>query len=419
MAIERLTQWLTEINAIGALESGGAERLAYTYKETAAIELIRKWCEQEGLTCREDAAGNLICRREGRQAGAAVAFGSHVDTVYDGGRYDGTLGVIAGLEVIRRLNERNETTEAPLELIVFRAEESSRFGMATIGSKLMAGAALPEHLAALTDRDGITFESAVTDAGYAFERLHKAARLPEELKAFFELHIEQGSVLEEHCEAVGLVDAIAAPERLRVTLEGKASHSGTTPMDMRRDALAGASELVLFIEEAARDEKRFRSVATVGKIDIKPGAMNTVPGKTVLDIDIRGTNTASRGRIAESVRAYTKQLADKRGLQAAVETLAEEEPTALNTDLQRSLADACGQLRIPGRVMMSGAGHDVMNMAKRWPSALIFVPSTDGLSHHPEEYTPMHEFLDGVNVLERTVIAWANTAVQPEKEVSS
>ncbi|MGY4688590.1 allantoate amidohydrolase [Salibacterium sp. K-3] len=408
MSVERIDEWLDQLNQIGQSSVPGLYRLAYSKEEQQAMDLFRGLCEKEGMSVREDAAGNLIARRDGTSPLPAVAIGSHLDTVYAGGRFDGTLGVLAGLEVIHRLNEEDILTKHPLEIIVFRAEESSRFGTSTIGSKLMSGSADLKQLAALKDKDGISFPEAVEQAGFSFEQMAGAKRPETDLKTFLELHIEQGPVLENSRLPVGVVTGIAAPLRLRVHVEGKASHSGTTSMDMRKDALTGASELILELETDAQEEKEYNTVATVGRIEASPGAMNVIPGDCRFDVDIRSTEPDSRGRVYRQFIEAARRLEQKRGLSIQVETLAEETPVPLSPSIQEALTRTCRALDLDPVFLPSGAGHDVMNMAKKWPCGLLFVPSVDGLSHHPDEFTTLTDMVAAVDVLEHTVRSLAN-----------
>ncbi|SFO90927.1 N-carbamoyl-L-amino-acid hydrolase [Salibacterium halotolerans] len=403
MSLERIDEWLEQVNNIGKTSAPGLYRLAYTREEQDALDVFRGLCEKEGMTVRDDAAGNLIARREGTADFPAVALGSHLDTVYAGGQYDGTLGVLAGLEVIHRLNQKNLRTTHPVEVIVFRAEESSRFGTATIGSKLMSGKADLSKLAALKDKDGIPFPEAVERAGFSFEKLADARRPQSDIKTFMELHIEQGPVLESKQLPVGIVTGIAAPLRLRVHVKGQASHSGTTSMDMRRDALTGASALILDLEAGARKEKDNHTVATVGSIEASPGAMNVIPGQCRFDVDIRSTDTASRERVYRQFLQTAGLLEQTRGLSVQIETLAEEQPVPLSSQVQNGLKEICSNLNLTPVWMPSGAGHDVMNMAEQWPSGLLFVPSVNGLSHHPDEFTSLAHTVEAVDVLEHAV----------------
>ncbi|RSL31440.1 Zn-dependent hydrolase [Salibacterium salarium] len=408
MSLERIEQWLSQLNQVGQSSSPGIYRLAYTEEEQKVMDLFRRLCEQENMNVREDAAGNLIARREGTAPLPAVVIGSHLDTVYAGGRYDGTIGVLAGLEVIHRLNKQNVHTKHPLEIIVFRAEESSRFGMATIGSKLMSGQISPDRLASLKDKDGVTFPEAVERAGYSFKQITNAERPETDIKTFMEVHIEQGPLLEQKHLPLGIATGIAAPQRLRVNVEGKASHSGTTHMDIRKDALTGASELILGIEESAVQEQENHTVATVGRIESLPGAMNVIPGHCQFDVDIRSTDSTSRTRVYKQFTKLVKEVEEQRGLTIQFDIITDETPVPLHASIKECFSNACKHLNLTPFFMPSGAGHDVMNMAKKWPAGLLFVPSANGLSHHPDEFTAITDMVAGVNVLEKSVRSLAS-----------
>ncbi|MFB5664115.1 Zn-dependent hydrolase [Alteribacillus sp. HJP-4] len=411
MGTERVQTWLKEINSIGASDNG-VNRLAYTKEESKAIALFSSWCEKEGMTVSEDSAGNVIARRNGTEDLASVAIGSHLDTVYSGGCFDGTIGVLAGLEIVSRLNERKIQTKHPVDIIVFRSEESSRFGVSTIGSKWMAGEG-SSSMGSLTDRDGIRLEDAVKEAGLSFSRFPKAEKKVQDFKAFLEMHIEQGPALEDENRSIAIACSIAAPLRVRATITGKASHSGTTSMDTRKDALTGASELILALEKAARKEKEHGTVATAGSIKTHPGAMNVVPGECVIDIDIRSSDVRSRKKVLRSIQHKAKKIEQTRKLFVRFESLSEEDPVPLSDVIKKKFEAACRELDISPLKIVSGAGHDVMNMAKKWPSGLIFVPSVNGLSHHPDEYTRKADITLGVDVLEHTVLSLAEGTLSP------
>jgi hydantoinase/carbamoylase family amidase len=406
--ITRLEAALIEVNEIGDVRGQGITRLAYSREHWAANAYFIQKCEEAGMSVRIDACGNVIARREGSEPHLpAVACGSHLDTVQHGGRYDGTLGVIAGLEMIRSLNESGIVTRSPIEIISFACEESARFGVSTIGSKAMAGKLNPASLEMLHDNEGISFPEALAAVGLDFAHIEAAQRKENELKAFFELHIEQGPLLERRGVEVGIVTGIAAPVRLEVTIQGQASHSGTTPMNMRKDALIGAAKIITALEKAALEQAEHDTVATAGVCDVLPGAMNVVPDWVSLKIDIRSTVAASRQIIIEHMFSLFRELENKRGLQIAARILSEEKPVVLDKETVRLLSSQCEAQGIVYVNMMSGAGHDAMNMASICPTGLIFIPSRDGLSHHKDEHSSIAQIAKGAALLEQVVLRCA------------
>ncbi|UFJ41793.1 Zn-dependent hydrolase [Brevibacillus humidisoli] len=410
MNLTRFEQTLQEMNRIGALDKG-VTRLAYTREEQQAREYFVFLCKRAGLQVRIDPCGNVIARREGRNPQLpAVACGSHLDTVIQGGRFDGTLGVLAALEVVERLNEKGIETEHPIEIISFACEESARFGVSTIGSKAMAGLLKKEQIADLKDKHGISIETAMSECSFDFERVEQAKRKKEELCVFFELHIEQGPILEQEQVHIGIVSGIAAPTRLHVHVQGKASHSGTTPMDLRQDALLGAAEIALQLELAAKAEQDQGTVATIGVCEVKPGAMNVIPDLVELKIDIRGSSVSSKAEVLRKLMHAFETVRYERGLEIEWHLLSDEQPVLLKQEIASSIEHSCKKLGISYRHMSSGAGHDAMNMARVWPTGLIFVPSADGLSHHPDEFTAMADIAAGIAVLEEEVMKWAGAS---------
>ena len=379
-----------------------------TQMKTTCTHAFMRMCKAENLDIRMDSCGNVIARREGRKKGLPpVAMGSHLDTVFEGGKYDGTIGVTAALEVIKRINEKGLETEYPIEVISFACEESSRFGISTVGSKAMAGLFDIEKYRYLTDRDGITMEKAFSLCALDFNSIGEASRTNEEFRAFFELHIEQGPVLINNNKKIGIVTGIAAPVRLLIKIIGKASHSGTTPMNMRKDALLGASEIALAIEKAAKREEEYGTVATVGVMDIRSGAMNVVPGEVDIQVDIRSTSLESRQRVLDELRKVILVVKDNRQLEIQSTEISSEAPVLLSSELIKRLSTNCEEKQLSYQLLQSGAGHDAMNMAKLCPVGLIFVPSVDGLSHHPNEFTEMDDILKGIDLLEEVVLQYA------------
>lgn len=404
MTIERIKNDLLEISKYTS-DGKGINRLAYTSEERSALEFLEKELIKEGLTTKMDPCGNLIARRKGVDPTLpAVACGSHIDSVYEGGKYDGTIGVLAGIEAIRNLNQNDIKTLHPIELIIFACEESSRFGVSTLGSKAMAGNLDLSSISNLKDRDGITIQQAFENCNLDFNSIQESKREKNELKAFLELHIEQGPNLEEKGIPIGIITGIAAPTRLMIKIEGVASHSGSTSMLNRKDALLGAAEISLLLEREAKLESYKDTVGTVGVMNILPGAMNVVPGYAEMKVDIRGIYKDSIERVLNNFINGIKEVEKNRQLKITWEIISSEDPALTDKTIQKTLADNCKTLGLDYMFMYSGAGHDAMNMAKLCPTGMIFVPSKNGLSHNPNEFTSMDEIYKGATLLEKTLL---------------
>ncbi|MFC5602666.1 Zn-dependent hydrolase [Sporosarcina koreensis] len=399
MKLDRLRQSFEEL-AKFTDEGEGINRLAYTLTERNARDYLMKQLELAGLTVQIDYAGNVIARREGSSPDLpAVATGSHIDSVYAAGEFDGTAGVLISLEVMRSLADEGIKTDHPLEVIIFACEESARFSASTLGSKAMSGRLDPAYTRSLTDKNGITLMQAFEENGLDLEEVHLARRFRDEIKAFVELHVEQGPVLEKQEKSIGVVSAIAAPIRFHVHVGGTADHSGTTPMNYRRDALLGGAEIALAIEKAARAELEHGTVGTVGVFSIEPGAMNIVPGAADLYVDIRGTNRESRQRVADALETAVNDVAKARELNIWMDKTSDEEPVQMDSTIVAELKAICEEKGVAWLEMPSGAGHDSMNMASLCPTGMIFVPSKDGISHNPAEYTSMEQLMEGAEIL--------------------
>lgn len=386
----------------------GFSRLVFGEAEWGAVEYVTGLMREAGLAVRTDAFGNVIGRLEGREPGApVVATGSHVDTVPEGGNFDGVVGVIAGLGALMRLKARG-LLRRPVEVMVFRGEESARFSIHTMGSKVMAGIASVEAWRKLQDHGGATLAQALATRGLDLERIPEAVRRPEEFKAFVEVHIEQGPVLEEAGIPIGVVEAIAGPVRLKINVEGTASHSGTTPMGKRRDALVSAAQVVLAVQDEAAKRAERRIVGTVGVMKVHPGAMNVVPGRVEMWVDIRGIDAEDIAATARAVREAAARIADREGTRIQLETLSTDTPVPMDSDVIRTIEAACRRAGVAYRRMPSGAGHDAMNMAKLAPAGMIFIPCRRGVSHNPDEYAAPEDILTGIDVLTETLAALAS-----------
>jgi N-carbamoyl-L-amino-acid hydrolase len=385
----------------------GFNRLVFTDADWAACEYFAGLMRDAGLAVRTDAWGNLVGRMEGTEPDApAVATGSHLDTVPEGGNYDGGVGSVAGLGAMLRLKARGPFRH-PLELIVFRGEESSRFGIHTMGSKAMSGIANVESWRKLKDQSGAPLADVLAARGLDLARLPEAVRRPGELKAFVEVHIEQCFVLEQAGIPIGVVEAIAAPIRLKITVEGVASHSGATPMGKRRDALVTASHLVLAVEAEAGKRAERRIVGTVGILKVAPGALNVVPGRAELWVDVRGIDAASLAETTAAIATAAERIAEREETRITVETISSDSPVPMDPTVIATIEEACRRLGVVYRRMPSGAGHDAMNMARIAPAGMIFIPCRGGISHNPGEYASPADIVRGMDVLTETLAALA------------
>jgi hydantoinase/carbamoylase family amidase len=383
--------------------AGGITREVYTPTYARALEWVAERMRDAGMDTRLDAFGNLWGRWTGSEPSAPrVVSGSHVDTTLNAGKYDGVVGVLGAIDAVRRLRADGFTPRRSIEVIAFAGEEP-RFGTGCIGSRALVGQLGPEDLQRLRDRDGVSLADALHAAGFPPDQVPNAVIDPAEVHAFVELHIEQGAVLERGGEQVGVVTAIAAPHDLRLIVRGEAAHSGATPMALRRDALAGAAELVLVLERLARESSSGTTVGTVGVIHAHPGAINVVPGETRLDVDVRDSDLAAREQVVAELLAAADAIAAARGLSVDVEPIVVDTPVQCAPDVIAAVTAACEELGLTHRSMTSGAYHDAMIMAAKVPVGMIFVPSRGGISHHPDEYTTPDQVDDGARVLAGTL----------------
>jgi allantoate deiminase len=383
------------LGKIGRREDNGLYRLVYTPEWAEAVDLVEGWLQQESLRTWRDAAGNLWGRLEGTEAGPVVATGSHIDTVPRGGAYDGALGVHAGLAAIRALAKTFGQPRRSIDLLVVCDEEGSRFRSDFLGSAAVAGS-FAEDLGLLRDADGVSAAEAMRAAGLEPARFGEARR--DDIAAWLELHIEQGGTLESEGLDAGVVHTITGHRIVRVTVEGRQDHAGTTPMDVRRDAMAGAAEMIQQAIGVAESLGR-PAVCTAGWIEVRPGAANVVPGVVRFTLDMREADPLRLAELSGGVDLALGNVARRRELQVATEDLMFRRPVPLDADLQALLARHAEALGLRWRSMPSMAGHDSEVMAPRWPSGMVFVPSHDGRSHTPEEYTPIEQVLPGVRVL--------------------
>lgn len=406
---ERLSEEIETISRFGALPQGGITRLAFSQEEAQARTYVKKLMEAVGMSIKEDAIGNIFGRIEGELPLPAVAIGSHLDSVPLGGCYDGTLGVMCGLEAIRSIKEKGIAHKRPLELIIFSCEESSRFNMATVGSKVMAGKLSKEALSLLKDKEGMTLYEAAKAFGCAIENLESAKLSKDTFYAYLELHIEQGPVLENKGIPVGIVTGIAAPIRYELTLQGRADHSGATPMNMRSDALACAAEIILHVEKIAKEKAGETTVATVGFANATPGVLNVIPGSVRMGIDIRDIDAKALEKAAVLIEKGIEEIAQKRGLIYTLKELTHDTPVSLDKKIIEILEDEAKKLQIPTLKLPSGAGHDAMHMPYvSTHTGMVFVPCKEGISHNIAEEVNMDDVICATEVITKTLITLAN-----------
>jgi hydantoinase/carbamoylase family amidase len=371
----RVRARLAELARIGGDSDGGVTRLAYTAVEREAHERFRAWADESGAKCHVDAAGNSVAVFA---AGTPYfLIGSHLDTVLHGGRYDGAAGVVAAFEVADGVG----ALQCGVRVVAFAAEEGARFGRPTIGSSLAAGVVDARVLGKLRDSNGVTPLAAAAAVG--LDLAEAPSWLNDDVACYFELHIEQGRQLESGAARIGLVDAIAGSVRILFDCTGRADHSGATPMRMRADALTAASELVLAVEQAGR---RHRStVATVGRMDVRPNSVTTIPGQVALSVDLRDVDPDVQRRAARHVLEAAAEIAARRSLRIAPDVLSAQPPIVLPSWPRAILYEECRARGLAFRVLSSGAGHDAAVVAQRAPAAMVFIPCVEGVSHSPRE----------------------------------
>ncbi|KIL49837.1 M20 family metallo-hydrolase [Jeotgalibacillus soli] len=380
----------------------GFTRLGLSLDEQRSMAVFCKTASDLGLSVKKDPAGNIIARWNPAQSILpAVVVGSHLDTVTNGGGYDGAAGVLCGLAAVKKLQDEQVIPSHPIEVVCFISEESARFGISTIGSKAMAGM-LDKGIGSVKDAHGVTIKEAAEQVGIDWGNVMAAERDESEIKSFVELHIEQGLEIERHHAEFGVVQGIACPIRLKITVNGKAGHTGTTPMGERNDALVAIAPLVTFVSEEAASlsaGSELPIVATVSTVELSPNSMNVIPGKVELGIDIRSVEDALKEKMAEKIVQQCKRLQEQLDGTITIETLVHNPSVHLDASIMNRIKEAGEKTGFKSHVMNSGAGHDVMNMAKKWPSGLLFIRCRDGLSHHPEEHADIEDLAMGVSIL--------------------
>lgn len=408
----RLWESLTDMAKIGATEKGGVRRLALTEDETRGRDLFAQWCRDAGMTVSVDEIGNLFARRDGTQKDTApVLIGSHLDTQPEGGRFDGVYGVLAALELVRALNDANVATEKPIEIVSWTNEEGARFTPAMLGSAVFTGITPMDEALAKKDADGITLADALTQSGYRGSRAVNG----QNVDSYFEAHIEQGPVLEANGTTIGVVTGGQAIRWLDVTVTGVAAHAGTTPMPYRKDAYFAAAQMAAELERIVEGYAP-RGLVTIGQVGIANASRNTIAGHVTFTVDLRHHQDSEVDAMERDLRDAFARVAQSRGVKVSVETYWRSPATPFDADCVALVANAVDALGYSNERIVSGAGHDAIHLARYCPTAMVFIPCVDGLSHNEAEDALPEDVTRGANVLLNAVLARAGVAATADAQ---
>jgi ureidoglycolate amidohydrolase len=402
---ERVSKELETLAAFSDAPAPAVTRVLWTKQDMRARAWLKDLALEAGLSHREDALGNTFIRLEGTEPELpAIGTGSHTDAIPFSGRFDGTVGVLGGLEALRAIKRTGVRPRRSLELLMFTAEEPTRFGLGCLGSRALAGAISLEEMRALRDADGVNLETARGQTGYTAPLESIVAP---NYAGFVELHIEQGPLLEAQHINIGVVGAIAAPASFFVHLEGEGGHAGARLMPGRRDALLAASEIALAVERAALETGATDTVGTTGICEVHPGAINSIPSKVKLGIDIRDIDGSRRDLVVNHVLEAIQSTCERRQVQYRIEMLNSDPPATCDSRLLEAIRAACDELEVARLEMVSRAYHDSLFMARICPVAMIFIPCRAGVSHRPDEYASPEDIARGVEVLAHTMLRLA------------
>jgi len=400
---QRLARELDELGTISQEAPPVVTRVVFTEADLRGREYVKSLCREAGLSVREDAVGNMFARWIGSEPDLApVGTGSHIDAIPNAGRFDGTVGVLGGLEAIRALIRAGCKPRRSVELLMFTSEEPTRFGIGCLGSRLLSGLMDPVLADQRTGRDGITLAEARRQAGFTGS-LSSVALPPGYYSAFVELHIEQGPLLERRNIPLGVVTAIAAPASLKIQIDGEGGHAGAVLMPERRDAFLAAAEIALSVESAARSSGSIDTVGTVGVCDVFPGAVNSVPARTRIEVDVRDIDESRRDTVLRKIEEACNDVAARRGVLVHIEKVNADPPARCAAGVVDALAAACDDSSLAYQMMISRAYHDSLFISRLAPTAMLFIPCRDGVSHRPDEYSSPEAVAQGTLVLARAL----------------
>jgi ureidoglycolate amidohydrolase len=401
---------LAEIEALALIseaEPPVVTRVVFTSADMRARSWFIERCKDAGLSVRRDAIGNTFARWEGSDPQAAVVgTGSHIDAIPNAGKYDGVVGVLGGLEAIRALKRARFQPANSIELLLLTSEEPTRFGIGCLGSRLLAGVLSSDGARKFTDKNGEALEDVRRKVGLTGEL--ESVKLPADYyKAFVELHIEQGPLLERKQMPLGIVTKIAAPASARVTIEGSGGHAGGVLMPQRRDALCAAAEMILLIETAARTSGSADTVATVGMCDVFPGAVNSIPSRVQISVDVRDTDLPRRDGVIRAIKRASKSISERRQVSTQIEILNADAPANSAPEIVDALSAACRKHGEKFMTMISRAYHDSLFLSRVAPVAMLFIPCLQGYSHRPDEYSSIEDISRGTLILAETLASLA------------
>lgn len=395
----RLASELEHLASFSDAPAPAVTRVIFTQPDLEARAWIKDLCAEAGLHVREDAAGNTFARWTGEDPHLpAVGTGSHIDAIPNSGRYDGTVGVLGGLEAIRALKTSGVRPRRSIELVIFTSEEPTRFGIGCLGSRLLSGTLDGETASRFVDKQGKSFESVRREAGF-HGALSEVKLEPDYFSSFVELHIEQGPILEKEQFSIGIVTSIAAPASLRICVEGEGGHAGGVLMPKRHDALAAAAELILAVETAALESGAIDSVATTGVCDVFPGAVNSIASRVTLEMDVRDIDAARRDSVLDAIDRAARDVSAKRRVAIRSELLNADAPATSDPKVVEALTAACRAQRCSFLPIVSRAYHDSLFMSRIAPVGMLFIPCRGGISHRPDEYASAEDIANGARVL--------------------
>ncbi len=400
---KRLLSEIETLASFSDAEAPAVTRIVFTPADLRARAWMTAHCQDAGLTVREDAVGNTFARWNGSDSNApVVGTGSHIDAIPNAGKYDGVVGVLGGLEAIRALQQSGFRPKHSIELLVFTSEEPTRFGIGCLGSRLLSGTLSADAARKLADSEDATLDEVRQRAGFAGELAD--VKLPSGCyKAFVELHIEQGPLLERQHIPLGIVTRIAAPASLRVVIEGSGGHAGGVLMPERHDALCAAADLILAIESAARTSGAIDTVATVGICDVFPSAVNSIPSRVRLSVDIRDTDLPRRDHLMRALQTACDSVSEKRQVSIQSELLNADAPADCAPEIVEALSQSCRKHKLNFLPMVSRAYHDSLFISRVAPAAMLFIPCRNGYSHRPDEYASPEDIVRGTLVLAETL----------------